>query len=409
MAHKYNEEVIKGYTYRTVTMEASRCLLCLDAPCSKSCPAGTDPAKFIRSVRFKNYKGAAETIRENNALGSVCARVCPTEKYCQLACSRTGIDKPIDIGRIQRFVTDFEASIDMEIYDKVKPNGKRIAIVGSGPSALQAACSLLRLGYAVEIFEKNEKLGGYLRYGIPEYRLPNSVVDHEIERITKLGLVSHTNVVIGRDKSLEELKKDFDAVILAIGASKAKILPLFKDNPYTETAIDFLARVKENKGNVKVENNCLVIGGGDVAMDVNTTLKMLGCKNVTDIVYEEFKEFKASENELKVAQEMGVTIIDGYIPTEVKDNVVTFKHRVIDSKVTIKTDKIILAVGQEVDASNLGLNIVRNEVDFKGYATTDKKVFVTGDIANFDKTVVFAVKKGKEVAELVDASLKGGK
>lgn len=409
MARKYDEEVIKGYTYRTVMMEASRCLLCLDAPCSKSCPAGTDPAKFIRSVRFKNYKGACETIRENNALGSICARVCPTEKYCQLACSRTGIDKPIDIGRIQRFVTDFEASIDMEIYSKTKPNGKKVAIVGSGPSALQAACSLLRIGYAVEIFEKNEKLGGYLRYGIPEYRLPNSVVDYEIERITKLGLVAHTNITIGKDKTLEELKAQFDAVILAIGASKAKILPLFSDNKYCETAISFLARVKENKGKVKVENNCLVIGGGDVAMDVNTTLKMLGCKNVTDVVYEEFKEFKASENELKVAQEMGVTIIDGYIPLEVKDNVVTFKHRVIESSITIKTDKIILAVGQEVDATNLGLNIVRNEVDFKGYATSDKKVFVTGDIANFDKTVVFAVKKGKEVASLVDASLKGGK
>lgn len=145
MTRTYSDEVGPFYTMDTVMEEAQRCLLCLDAPCSAECPAGTDPAKFIRSVRFRNLKGAAETIRENNALGGICARVCPTERYCQQACSRCGIDRPIDIGGIQRFVTDFEHTVGMEILKKGEKNGKKIAIIGSGPSGLQAAASLLNL------------------------------------------------------------------------------------------------------------------------------------------------------------------------------------------------------------------------------------------------------------------------
>lgn len=409
MALKYDEEIEKGYTPRTVMEEASRCLLCHDAPCSKSCPAGTDPGKFIRSVRLKNVKGAAETIRENNVLGAICARVCPTEKYCQLGCSRSGIDSPIDIGRIQRFVTDFEACTKMKILKKVKSNGKKIAIVGSGPSALQASASLLKMGYEVEIFEKSKKAGGYLRYGIPEYRLPSDVLDTEIARIVELGLKIHTSVNVGKDISLDDLKKNHDAVILAIGASDAKILPMFENNPYVETAVSFLARAKDEKGKIVIEDNVLVIGGGDVAMDVDTTLKLLGAINVTDVVYEEFREFRASKKELAGAQALGVSIIDGYVPISVKADEVTFKHRRLESELKIKAKKIILAVGQVVNASGFPINIIKNEVDVEGYKTKDPKVFVTGDIAHNDKTVVWAVRKGKEVAYVVANSIGGAK
>ena len=409
MTNKYVEEVEQAYTMMTVMEEAQRCLLCHDAPCSKSCPAGTDPARFIRSVRFRNFKGAAETIRENNALGSICARVCPTERYCQKGCSRCGIDRPIDIGGIQRFVTDFESQVGMQILEKGEPNGKKIAIIGSGPAGLQAAASLLRLGYAVDIYEKNEKAGGYLRYGIPEYRLPNAVVDHEISLIEKLGANFKLNTKIGTDITLEQLKADHDAVLIAIGSSEAKMLPMFEGNDCVETAVSFLARTKENKGNIEVPQNVLVIGGGDVAMDVVTTLKMLGVKNVTDVVYEEFSEFLASQKELRGAQALGVTIIDGYVPEKVEGHTVTFKHRHINSQINIEVDKIILAVGQKVNAENLGLNIVKNEVDFDGYKSADEKVFVAGDIAHGDKTVVWAVKKGKEAAQAIHESLGGNK
>lgn len=408
MAQNYNEELEKGYTSKTVMEEASRCLLCLDAPCSEACPAKTDPAKFIRSVRFRNFKGAAETVRENNALGAICARVCPTEKYCQKACSRTGIDKPIDIGGIQRFVTDFEDACGMEILKKGKPNGKKVVVVGSGPSGLQASASLARLGYEVVVLEKSKELGGYLRYGIPEYRLPNKIVDKEIEKIAKLGVTFKTGVEVGKDVTMEELKKDYDAVLVAIGASKGKMIDVFKGVDNVELAVDFLARVKSNKGKVELPNNVLVVGGGDVAMDVCTTLKLLGVANVTDVVYEEFKEFRASKKELEGAQKLGVSILDGYVPVSVDKDLVTFKHRVLNATLVIKASKIILATGQEVDASGVNLEIVRNEVTFEGHRTNDPKVFVAGDIAKGDKTVVAAVRKGKLAAIEIHKVL-GGK
>lgn len=410
MDSKYKKEFEPGFSPLTICEEASRCLLCLDAPCSKACPAGTSPDKFIRSVRFRNFKGAAETIRENNALGSICARVCPTEKYCQKGCSRSGIDRPIDIGRIQRYVTDYEEAVKMDILKAGKGNGKAIAVVGSGPSALQAAVSLRQLGYAVDVYEKEKVLGGMLRL-IPEYRLPDHIVDHEIQRIEKLGVKFHCGKCVGKDVSIEELKKGHEAVILAVGYSYGKMLPLFKDNKNVELAVDFLREVKAKKGEVKVPANVLVVGGGDVAMDVVTTLKLLNVANVTDVVYEQFSEFKASKKELEGAEKMGATIIDGYVPTAIDGKVVSFAHRVIKSEIKIEADKIILAVGQYPDVEGLGVELVKGEVDVGSkYLTKDPKVFVCGDIAHseFDKTVVGGVRTGKEVAIFVDAAL-GGK
>jgi dihydropyrimidine dehydrogenase (NAD+) subunit PreT len=407
---KYVEEFETGFSPLTVCEEASRCLLCLDAPCSKACPAGTSPDLFIRSVRFRNFKGAAETIRENNALGAICARVCPTEKYCQKGCSRSGIDRPIDIGRIQRYVTDLEDNLGMEILEAGKDNGKSVALVGSGPSALQAAVSFRKMGYKVDVYEKEKVLGGMLRL-IPEYRLPDRVVDKEIARIEKLGVKFHTGCLVGKDVSVEELKKSHDAVVLAPGYSYGKMLPMFEGNKYVVSAVDFLKEVKAKKGNVKVPNNVLVIGGGDVAMDVVSTLKLLGVNNVTDVVYEEFKEFKASKKELEGAQKLGVTIMDGYVPAHVEGNVVSFAHRVIKAEVKVEAECIILAVGQYPDVTGLGVELVKGEVNTgKNYHTADPKVFVCGDLAhsNFDKTVVGGVRTGKEVALYVNAAL-GGK
>ena len=410
MDSNYKKDFEPGFSPLNVCEEAARCLLCHDAPCSKACPAGTNPDKFIRSVRFRNFKGAAETIRENNALGAICARVCPTEKYCQKGCSRSGIDKPIDIGRIQRYVADFEEANGMKILEKGKANGKAIAIVGSGPAALQAAVSFNKLGYAVDVYEKEKVLGGMLRL-IPEYRLPDRVVDVEIKRIEELGVKFHTGVEVGKDVSVEELKAKHDAVVLAPGYSYGKILPMFENNKYVVSAVDFLREAKAKGGNVKVPNNVLVVGGGDVAMDVVTTLKLIGVEHVTDVVYEEFKEFKASKKELEGAQKLGVSIMDGFVPAKVEGNVVSFAHRVIKSEVKVEADLIVLAVGQYPEVKGLGIELVKGEVnEGKPYYTKDPKVFVCGDIAHsaYDKTVVGCVRTGKEVAQYVHLAL-GGK
>ncbi|HKM10388.1 MAG: FAD-dependent oxidoreductase [Bacilli bacterium] len=408
MSKKYQEEYEAGYSPRLVMEEASRCLLCLDAPCSQHCPAGTDPAKFIRSVRFKNIKGAAETVRINNALGAICARVCPTERYCQEGCSRSGIDKPIDIGRIQRYITDFEAATKMEIWEPKPLNGKKVAVVGSGPGGLTAAAELALEGFKVTIYEKDAQAGGYLRYGIPEYRLSNSVVDREINRIVRLGVDIALNTRVGVDVSLEDLEKENDAVVISIGSCKGKVLPMFENNRKVKLAVDWLKQVKSRKGKVKIPENVLVIGGGDVAMDTVTTLKLLGCPHVTDVVYEQFNEFRASEKELKSAQEQGVTIIDGYIPVgTARGGIVKFKHRIIPSELKIKADLIILAVGQCVDPTGLGLEINRGEVTFEGNHLKNSKIFVAGDIAHGEKTVVWGVRTGKEVAYAVRQFVRG--
>lgn len=211
----------KKYTPLLIIEEASRCLLCYDAPCSKACPAKTNPARFIRAVRFRNFKGAVEVVRENNALGGVCARICPTEKLCQSACSRCGIDKPIDIAMIQEYITDFESSINMQVLKVVgKENGK-IAVVGSGPAGLQAAASLRVKGYEVDVFEKRDKIGGWLRYGIPSERLPDTVLDKEISHIEALGVNFILNHKIDKNE-FERLQKDYDAVLLATGYVRRK-------------------------------------------------------------------------------------------------------------------------------------------------------------------------------------------
>lgn len=409
MEEKYGKELEEALTPLLVIEEATRCLLCLDAPCSASCPGGTDPSKFIRSVRFRNFKGAAETIRLNNALGAVCARVCPTEKYCQEGCSRSGIDRPIEIGKIQRYVTDFETATRMKIYEKGKSNGKKVAIVGAGPSGLQAASSLAQLGYEVIIYEKNKKAGGWMRYGIPEYRLPNAIVDHEVDKIAEMGVKIIYGKTLGKDILLEDLIKDHDAVLLATGAQIGRVLPMFDKLKNVETAVSFLARVKENYQKEPIPDKVLIIGGGDVAMDVATTLKILGARKVTCVAREEKEDFLASKKEFNNAVTQNVSIIDGFTPVSADEKTVTFAHVNNNSKLVIEADKVILAIGQISDIDKL-INVPtsKGEVSVTNYQTPMAKVFAAGDIVKGDKSVIYAVKTGKEVADAIHRFL-GGK
>lgn len=403
MKKDYKQEYELPFTPLTVIHEASRCLLCYDAPCSKACPAKTDPAKFIRSVRFRNFKGAAETVRENNALGSICARVCPTEKLCRQGCSRSGIDRPIEIGKIQRYITDFEDACGMKILKKGAKNLGKVAIVGSGPAGLQAAATLTELGYDVTVFEKNKKLGGWLRYGIPEYRLPSAVLDKEIAHIADMGVTFITNKEI---QDLQPLKREFRAILLAVGASYGNTLPLFA-NATVELAVDLLAKIKDCGGKIAVPQNALIIGGGDVAMDVATSLKLLGSKNVTVVAREQAFEFPASKKELNDARECDVSVIDGYTPVAVNGNKVTFKHVALDAELTIKADKIILAIGQISGVDKL-INAEKGIVHTVNYQTEDSRIFAAGDIISGDKLVVSAVRYGKEAAHAIHEYL-GGK
>ena len=438
----YLDELTPAFTPLLAIKEASRCLLCHDAPCSQACPAQTDPGKFIRSIYFRNFKGAAETIRENNALGAVCARVCPTEKLCQSGCTRAGVDTPIDIGRLQRFVTDFEQQTGMEIYQPGTKTLGKVAIIGAGPAGLQASVTLTNQGYDVTIYEKEAHPGGWLRNGIPQFRLPQSVLDAEIARIEKMGVTIKCNNEVGNTLTLEQLKAENRAVLVTVGLSSGSGLPLFEHSD-VEIAVDFLQRVRQAQGDISIPQSALIIGGdvvdlvgveqlhqrvvetaagqlvelaeataqglGDhVAMDVASTLKVLGCQAVTCVAREELDEFPASEKEFASARELGVSIIDGFTPVAVEGNKVTFKHVRLPGELTMAADKIILAVGQHARLDAFAeLEPQRNTIKTQNYQTRDPQVFAAGDIVEGDKTVVYAVKTGKEAAEAIHHYLEG--
>lgn len=397
-----------GFTPLLAMEEASRCLLCLDAPCSKSCPAGTDPGKFIRSIRFKNIKGAARTILTNNPLGWTCALVCPTERYCQLGCSRSGIDKPIDIAKLQRFALESSQNFDLGLDQPLPKNGKKVAIIGSGPSGLATASKLADLGYEVTVFEKEAKAGGYLRYGIPYYRLPEMVIDFEIKRLLDKGVQFVFNCRIGTDRPIDEIRKEYDAVVACTGHGKPKVLPMFEGMTRAMTAVEFLRKVNLSKFRRNLPESVLVIGGGDVAMDVVTICKKSGIKQVTDVVYETFKEFKATKAELDGARAMNVSIYDGFVPVEARNGgIVKFKHRYQDISIRIKADLVVLAIGQSPDVE--GLHIPMNAQEAVAPAQhVEGNLFVAGDIAEGEKTVVYGVRTGKAAALAVHAYL-GGK
>lgn len=404
----YLDELIPAFTPLLAIKEASRCLLCHDAPCSQGCPAQTDPGKFIRSVYFRNFKGAAETIRENNALGAVCARVCPTEKLCQAECSRSGIDKPIDIARLQRFVTDFEQQTDMKIYRPGSKTLGKIAIIGAGPAGLQASATLCNLGYDVTVFEKEAQAGGWLRHGIPEFRLPQRVLDNEIQRIVEMGVTIECCCEIGNSLTLEQLKAEHRAVLLTVGLSQGSTLSLFSDAEDVEIAVDFLQRASRASGQITIPQSALIIGGGDVAMDVASTLKVLGCPSVTCVARETRDEFPASDKEFKAALALGVSIIDGFTPVAATGHSVNFQHVHSAGELTLHAEKIILAVGQHPQLAAFdGLKQQRNTVETTDYQTSDPMIFAAGDIVKGNKTVVYAVKTGKEAALAIHHSLEG--
>lgn len=267
----YAQELEKGYDLRRAMEEASRCLLCHDAPCSKGCPAGTDPAKFIRSLRFRNVWGAAETIRENNPLAGCCANVCPYDNMCEKACSRTGIDKPINIGKLQRFLVEQEKAEGMNFMKPAAENGKKVACIGAGPSSLACARELALKGFDVTVFEANEKAGGMLTYGIVPSRLPQDLVDFDLETIKNAGV----NFVFNHKVTVEEInqmKKEYDAVYVGVGLWQSKTVDVpGKDLDGVVNAIDFLKAARSGDANFKLGENVVVIGGGDVAMDCVST------------------------------------------------------------------------------------------------------------------------------------------
>ena len=400
-------EATKAFTHKTAMEEAARCLLCYDAPCSKGCPAGTNPSKFIRSIRFRNPKGAAETIRENNVLGGVCALVCPYDKFCEEACSRCGIDRPIEIGRLQSYAIEQEKAFNMEIL-KAPENKKteKIACVGAGPASLAVASTLAIKGYQVTVFEKEKKAGGMLTYGLAFSRLPQETVDHDIRQVENIGVKFEFGKTVGKDVDLA----GFDAVFIGIGLGCSG----FPDIPGTNlagvyTAIDFLKKARTQKENFEFGNKVVVIGGGDSAVDAAVSAKLLGAQDVRIVYRRTIEEAPADINEFHYALSLGIGITTNMAPMSLGgDDIlrfIVFKGRDGESELKLAVDTVIFATGQKSDEI---LKIADIKLTDDGLIKVDENcrtsvanIFAAGDIVNGGKTVVEAVGAGKEAAAAI--------
>ncbi|RTZ89602.1 MAG: dihydropyrimidine dehydrogenase, partial [Deltaproteobacteria bacterium] len=300
----FKEEMEEGLTLSVATEEAARCLLCFDAPCSQACPAGTDPGRFIRKLRFRNVTGAIRTIKENNPFGWTCGVVCPTAKLCELACSRTAIDRPIQIGKLQRFLMEHGWVMGFSPVRKPESSGKgKVAIIGSGPAGLTCARELTLQGYEVTVFEKKEKAGGNLRYGIPPFRLSEEGLNREIDEIISLGVTVKTNSPIEGKEGLQKLKDEgFKAVFLSPGLWSPVRLGIEGSNlSGVLSATDFLGSMRTGKAsdmeNLIKNKVVAVIGGGSVAMDAAQWAKKIGAKDVYVLYRRSYTEMPAEEKE----------------------------------------------------------------------------------------------------------------
>lgn len=406
----YTAEAVAGFTHRTAMEEAARCLLCHDAPCSKGCPAGTDPAKFIRSIRFRNDRGAAETIRENNILGGTCARVCPYDRLCEEACSRCGIDKPIEIGKLQRYAIEQEEAYGMKTLSAPEKKVGNVACVGAGPASLAVAAELAKAGYNVTILEREAKAGGVLTYGIVPSRLPQAVVDHDIAQVEGLGVKFQFNTEV-KAADLDA----YDAVFVGAGLwadNLPKIDGIELDGVYA--AVDFLKEARTKAEGFNPGKKVLVVGGGDVAVDCAVSAKLLGAEDVKIVYRRTLEEAPGNMTEFHYALSLGIGMTTGMAPAAVKGDgkveAVEFKgFRDEAAELTLSADTIVFATGQKAEdmAAVAGVKVTDKgtiAADDAG-ATDVEKIFAAGDIVNGGKTVVEAVAAGKVAAASMIAYL----
>ncbi|MFB0563506.1 MAG: NAD(P)-binding protein [Candidatus Lokiarchaeia archaeon] len=396
------------------------------SPCMYNCPAWSHMLQYLRKIREGKLDEAAEILLETNPLPSITGRVCP--HYCEQNCNRGQYDEAISIRAIERFIGDYILDKKSEILTRSLPpeNGRKVAIIGSGPCGLSEAYYLRKIGYKVVIFEREEKPGGMLTYGIPPYRLPKQIVEKEVAALTKAGVEIRTNVTVGDDISFEDIRKECDAVLLATGASKEVEMGI----PGEELMIpglEFLKRV--NKGlREPPGKDVAVIGGGNVGIDVCRTLKRFGADPI--ILYRRSeKEMPAIPDEIQRAKQDGVKLRFLTQPVEASRNNnkivlkcvkmrlgepdATGRRRPIPvegSEFTLEFDAVIKAVGERPDTTWIPKEFLNEKGWIKVNESTywvAENVFAAGDLTSGPATVVEAIAAGRKAAKSVDQYLKG--
>jgi glutamate synthase (NADPH/NADH) small chain len=324
------DEVALGYTVELAQEEASRCLACKKPKCVDGCPVGIDIPAFIQCILDGDFAGGIKKIKEKNALPAVCGRVCPQEEQCEKVCVLGNKYEPIAIGRLERFLADWEAASGaIEKPAIAAPNGRRIAVVGSGPAGITVASDLALLGYNVTIFEALHEAGGVLTYGIPEFRLPKAIVRREVEYVKSLGVTLHLDYIVGKTRTVDALQKEFDAIFIGAGAG----LPWFMDIPGENlngvfSANEYLTRCNLMKGflfpayntPLKRGSRVAVFGGGNVAMDAARTALRLGADEAHIVYRRSRSEMPARLEEVENAEEEGVVFDYLTLPTRLVGN-----------------------------------------------------------------------------------------
>lgn len=438
-------EVPLGYDPETAVREANRCLGCPKKPCVEGCPVAVDIPGFIRLVAEGNFIGAARKIKETNSLPAVCGRVCPQEEKCEARCVRGKKGQPVAIGRLERFVADYERSSGEVSAPSIPPlTGKRIAVVGSGPSGLTAAGDLAKMGHEVTMFEALHKPGGVLVYGIPEFRLPKAIVQAEVDYLKKLGIRCELNSVIGRIDTIDDLLEDgYDAVYVATGAGA----PVFFGIPGENlggifSANEYLTRSNLMKGYRYPEydtpmpksRKVIVFGGGNVAMDSARTARRLGPEKVAVFYRRTAAEMPARKEEIHHAEEEGIEFRFLTAPIEFlgdERNMVravrciamelgepdeSGRRRPVpipDSEFEVETDTVIVAIGNLPNplvpntTPDLPLNRRGNIIADQNGRTGKEGVFAGGDIVTGAATVIQAMGAGRTAARSIHEYIMG--
>ncbi len=436
--HNFNE-VALGYTVEQAISEASRCLQCPDPPCVKGCPVGINIPAFIKRIKDGYFDMAISIIKERNSLPAITGRVCPWEDQCEAACILGKVGEPVAIGRLERFVADYEMRKGYKVSKVARSTGYRVAVVGSGPAGLTAAADLAKLGHSVVIFEALHKPGGVLAYGIPEFRLPKDIVRAEVNYVEKLGVSIKTDVVVGKTVTVDELlEQGFDAVFIASGAGAPKFLNLPGENLCgIYSANEFLTRTNLMKAYafpeydtpIKVGKRVAVIGGGNVAVDAARTALRLGAEEVYIVYRRSEKEMPARAEEIENAKEEGVRFKfltnpvrflgdeGGWVEqmecirTRLGEPDESGRRRPIPiegSEFLMDVDTVVVAIGQKpnplIPRTTKGLQITRwgtIVVDDESGRTTKDGVWAGGDIVSGAATVIEAMGMGKRAARSI--------
>lgn len=432
------QEVYPPFSEREATVEANRCLYCYDAPCMVACPTHIDIPTFIRKIATGNVLGSAKTILESNLMGATCSRVCPVQVLCEGDCVLTADQKPIAIGRLQRYATDYANERGKRFFKKGPDNGKKVAVIGSGPAGLSCAGELAKKGFDVTVFEKKEMAGGLSTYGIVVFREPVEVSLAEVKMVEEMGVTVKTGVTIGKDIKFDDLVKEYDAVFIGIGLGAVPMMEIPGED--VEGVLDGLDFIEETKvkdlAEITYGKRITIIGAGNTAIDCATIARRLGAERVTMIYRRSEAEMPAYHFEYQFALSEGVSFMFLTQPIEViseNGKVTGLKcnrmdlgqpdasgrrspYVLPDSEFVEPTDMVIKAIGQVKPAAFLKMLEPYGIKDVKGYikvnegnVTDHPKIFAGGDCvrSHGEASTVMAVQDGKIAAKAIYESLIG--